>query len=306
MSGVKEGASFFSRLLYLIGLSLILWLPIQGLRQDFQSEKEIQQVIQTTNNQGTQETLAQEIEVENTRHDLIDPFSDSQTDTRFMDAVGQIEIPKIGEKLPLFIGADDSHLARGVGQVLGTDLPFKGNGTHCILAGHRGWYGANFFLNINQLEAGDLIYLSYLGKEGYYVVTSSELIDSEATERLSEKDPAIEQVTLLTCHPLFYTWQRLLVHSRALTETERKQLVNRKKAETLSVNVKEIESVVLEETGNFVEVSQIETVIYHFQRVQYLVYWLILGFGFTSGGFTLYQMWKQIRQKIGRKKKGIG
>lgn len=55
---------------------------------------------------------------------------------------GTISIPKINEELPIYLGASQKNLSRGVGQIEGTSLPIGGKDTHTVLAGHRGYHGA--------------------------------------------------------------------------------------------------------------------------------------------------------------------
>ncbi|MDO5650153.1 MAG: sortase, partial [Gallicola sp.] len=52
---------------------------------------------------------------------------------------GYISIPKIDEKLPIYLGASEYHLSIGVAQVDGTDLPVGGVNTRSVIAGHRGY-----------------------------------------------------------------------------------------------------------------------------------------------------------------------
>ena len=52
--------------------------------------------------------------------------------------IAYVEIPKISVNLPIYHGAGDDSLNRGVGHLLGSALPVGGEATHCILTGHSG------------------------------------------------------------------------------------------------------------------------------------------------------------------------
>lgn len=77
--------------------------------------------------------------------------------------------------LPIFLGATPKNLAKGVAQVTESSLPTGGSGTHSVIAGHQGYYGATFFRYIDQMEIGDLFYIHVLNKVLAYEVTGQEL-----------------------------------------------------------------------------------------------------------------------------------
>ena len=52
--------------------------------------------------------------------------------------MGIVEIPKIGCALPIYHGTDDAVLQIAVGHLEWSSLPVGGEGTHCVLSGHRG------------------------------------------------------------------------------------------------------------------------------------------------------------------------
>ncbi len=71
--------------------------------------------------------------------------------------VGILSIPKMDLELPIYLGATSEHLAGGAAQLSQTSMPIGGINTNCVLAGHRGWYGALFFRHIELLEIGDAV-----------------------------------------------------------------------------------------------------------------------------------------------------
>lgn len=142
------------------------------------------------------------------------------------DAIGYLNIPKINQTLPLFLGATDSHLANGVAQIRGTGLPLDGMSSNSVIAGHRGYYGASIFRDIDQLEQGDLIYVNYFGEMAVYRVREHFIITPDDIELL-EPIEGREILTLFTCHPYPRNSHRLLV------QTER-----------LKVNIDEIQEII--------------------------------------------------------------
>ena len=66
--------------------------------------------------------------------------------------MGYVEIPKISVNLPIYHGAGDDSLNRGVGHLLGSALPVGGEATHCILTGHSGLAKDKLFSDLDKLE----------------------------------------------------------------------------------------------------------------------------------------------------------
>ena len=114
--------------------------------------------------------------------------------------VGILSIPKMDLELPIYLGATAEHLASGAAQLSQTSMPIGGSNTNCVLAVHRGWYGALFFRHIELLEMGDEITIRNLWDTLTYQVVEIKVIEpNEIGEILVQ--PGRDLVTLLTCHP---------------------------------------------------------------------------------------------------------
>ena len=114
--------------------------------------------------------------------------------------VGILSIPKMDLELPIYLGATAEHLAGGAAQLSQTSMPIGGNNTNCVLAGHRGWYGALFFRHIELLEIGDEIMITNLWETLTYTVSEIRVIEpSDIASVLIQ--PGRDLMTLLTCHP---------------------------------------------------------------------------------------------------------
>lgn len=114
--------------------------------------------------------------------------------------IGRVSIPAIGVELPLYLGANSAHLAKGLAVMNHTSLPIGGEGTHCVIAGHRGWDTGDFLLDIDELQVGDEVIVQNLWQTLHYTAAEIQIIEP------SEIEPAKLQagrdlLTLLTCHP---------------------------------------------------------------------------------------------------------
>ena len=114
--------------------------------------------------------------------------------------VGILSIPKMDLELPIYLGATAEHLAGGAAQLSQTSMPIGGENTNCVLAGHRGWYGALFFRHIELLEIGDEIIITNLWETLNYTVSEIKVIEPNEIDEILIQ-PGHDLVTLLTCHP---------------------------------------------------------------------------------------------------------
>lgn len=133
--------------------------------------------------------------------------------------MGYVEIPKIEVKLPIFHGTGDTALQRGAGHLEGSSLPVGGEGTHAILAAHRGLPSAMLFTDLNLLQEGDLFYIYVLDKVLAYEVDQILVVKPDETEALNIV-PGEDYVTLLTCTPYGVNTHRLLVRGRRIQYSE--------------------------------------------------------------------------------------
>jgi len=127
-------------------------------------------------------------------------------------AFGYLEVPKIKQTLPIYLGASMSNLAKGVAQIEDTSLPIGGMGTNSVIAGHRGYSkGYPIFKYLDKLAIGDRFYIHAYNMTLTYEVIRIEVILPNQTEKL-KIDPEKDMVTLLTCTPYQVSTHRLLVY----------------------------------------------------------------------------------------------
>ena len=116
------------------------------------------------------------------------------------ETFGVISIPKLELEMPLFLGASKTNMAKGAAIMGQTSLPIGGSNTNCVIAGHRGWNGAAYFLYLNQLEKGDTVTITNLWETLTYVVMETRIINPNEVDAIRIRENG-EMLTLLTCHP---------------------------------------------------------------------------------------------------------
>ena len=109
------------------------------------------------------------------------------------NALGRIEIPRIGVRAIIRKGADDETLARAVGLVPGTAEP--GHAGNIVLAAHRD----TFFRPLRRIQVADRIKLVVPPNEYVYEVDSTRVVSPEETSVLESR--GTEELTLVTCYP---------------------------------------------------------------------------------------------------------
>ena len=116
------------------------------------------------------------------------------------EIIGVLEIPAMELTMPVYLGASDDHLAAGAAVLGNTSAPIGGDNTNCVIAGHRGWRGADYFRHIDRLQVGDTVQLTNLWETLTYTVTDIQVIQPHETEKIKIQ-PNRDLLTLLTCHP---------------------------------------------------------------------------------------------------------
>lgn len=136
--------------------------------------------------------------------------------------MGTISIPKINVNLPIYHGVEEEVLVNGVGHLPESSLPVGGENTHCILTGHRGLPNAKLFTRLDEMETGDLFFLTVCGEKLAYQVTEIKIIHPEDVEGLGIQAEK-ELVSLITCTPYGLNTKRLVVTGERIPYTEAKE-----------------------------------------------------------------------------------
>ena len=122
-----------------------------------------------------------------------------------------LNIDHLNIQVPVYNGADDFNLNRGVARILGTArIGEEGN---LGIAGHRD----GFFRPLKDIQLGDTFDLrTYYGNQEYRVV-SIDIVEPEDLHVLAPTDAP--SVTLVTCYPFYYVGnapQRFIVRAEVL------------------------------------------------------------------------------------------
>lgn len=141
--------------------------------------------------------------------------------------VGILKVPKMSNlKMPIYLGASKNNMSKGVVQLGQTSMPIGGNNTNCVIAGHRGWNGANYFLEIEKLKIGDMVYVENLWSVLSYKVREIKVIKPDDINSVLIQDGK-DMVTLFTCHPYWDSTYRYAVFcTRTFSEEKQKDSGN--------------------------------------------------------------------------------
>lgn len=138
--------------------------------------------------------------------------------------MGYIEIPLIKVSLPIYHGTGEAVLQVAVGHIEGTSLPVGGEGTHCVLSGHRGLPSAKLFTDLDALAVGDLFLIHVLDETLTYEVDQILIVEPENVEALAIQEGK-DYCTLVTCTPYGINTHRLLVRGHRVDNVEEAETV---------------------------------------------------------------------------------
>ena len=134
------------------------------------------------------------------------------------EVFGIIHIPSLEVTLPLYLGANDENMANGAAVLGQTSIPIGSNNTNAVIAGHRGWNGYPYFLHLDELEIGDMVYIDNVWELLTYKVVDVQIISPDDIDAIKIQ-PDRDMITLLTCHPPNTGGkQRLVVFCERVTE----------------------------------------------------------------------------------------
>ena len=123
--------------------------------------------------------------------------------------IGRLEIPRLHVSVIVMDGDDDATLARAVGHLPGTALPWEAG--NVVMAGHRD----TFFRPLKDLREGDEIRVTTSHGTFDYRVIRMEIVEPDDVSVLAPTP--VRSLTLVTCYPFVYVGsapQRFIVHAR--------------------------------------------------------------------------------------------
>lgn len=129
--------------------------------------------------------------------------------------MGYIEIPKINCNLPIYHSVDEGILQTSIGNIPGSSVPVGGEGTHCVLSGHRGLPSAKLFSELDRLSEGDSFLIRTLDEVLTYEVDRILIVLPKDTDALCIEENG-DYCTLVTCTPYGVNSHRMLVRGRRI------------------------------------------------------------------------------------------
>ncbi|MGR3764184.1 class D sortase [Rossellomorea sp. NS-SX7] len=107
--------------------------------------------------------------------------------------IGELIIPKLEAKLPIFHGTHEDELDKGVGHFAGSVLPGEEDNT--VLSGHRD----TVFRQMGEVGVGDLLVVQTSAGEFTYKVKKVRIVDKNDRTVIVPKPRAT--LTVSTCYP---------------------------------------------------------------------------------------------------------
>lgn len=138
--------------------------------------------------------------------------------------MGYIQITDIGVNLPIYHGTGEGVLQTAIGHLEWTSLPVGGDGTHCVVSGHRGLPSARLFTDLDKLREKDTFTVTVLNQTLTYEVDQIRIVLPQETEELMLHEGE-DLFTLVTCTPYGINTHRMLVRGHRIYPEEVKPTI---------------------------------------------------------------------------------
>lgn len=227
----KNLSSIILVLIFIIGLSLLLYPSFSDYWNSFHQSRAIAsyaQSVTTIDDDQYEKMWAQAQEYNTTLAKKQNRWVLSEEEYEEYEGllniggtgiIGYIEIPTIKVSLPIYHGVDEAVLQIAVGHIEGSSLPVGGEGTHCVISGHRGLPSAKLFTNLDEMEEGDHFMMRVLDETLTYEVDQIRIVEPEDLSAL-EIEEGKDLCTLVTCTPYGINSHRLLVRGHRVENLE--------------------------------------------------------------------------------------
>ena len=209
---MRKTSLVLAALLAVAGICVMLWPVVTGYRLQANTDEAVQNFLEERKPEQQYPELLAALREYNQRIyaekqcNLVDleaceePAADLTTYGVADEIIGVLEISAMELIMPVYLGASDAHLAAGAAVLGNTSAPIGGDNTNCVIAGHRGWRGADYFRHIDRLQIGDTVTLTNLWETLTYTVADIQIIQPHEVEKIKIQ-PNRDLLTLLTCHP---------------------------------------------------------------------------------------------------------
>lgn len=190
-------------LLIVAGISLIgvtIWMKYDTYRQQqavLDSFRNLQFDVPEGENKD-KEALKEDTKENSNKAEKVEVEKDKKPEKAQLEegkGIGILNIPKINLEIGIIEGVSYEDIKYVVGHFPGSPMPGeKGNFS---IAGHRISYFGQAFKDIDKLEKGDKVKVTYNGKEYTYEVTDMYEVTPNETEALNPTKDAT--ITIVTC-----------------------------------------------------------------------------------------------------------
>lgn len=210
---MRKLSFMLAALLAVAGICIILWPVFTGHRLQSSAAAAVQEFLAERNEpEKLYPELLADLQAYNQRiyaerqSSLIDleACEESAIDLTFYgiddEIIGVLEIPVMELTMPVYLGASNAHLAAGAAVLGNTSAPIGGDNTNSVIAGHRGWKGADYFRHIDRLAVGDEVRITNLWEALTYTVADIQIIQPHEVEKIKIQQGR-DLLTLVTCHP---------------------------------------------------------------------------------------------------------
>ena len=209
---MRKTSLVLAALLAVAGICVMLWPAFTGHRLQANTDEAVQGFLEERKPEQQYPELLAALQEYNRQLyaekqcDLVDleaceePAADLVAYGIEDEIIGVLGIPAMELIMPAYLGASDAHLAAGAAVLGNTSAPIGGGDTNCVIAGHRGWRGADYFRHIDRLQKGDTVTLTNLWETLTYTVADIQIIQPHEVEKIKIQQNR-DLLTLLTCHP---------------------------------------------------------------------------------------------------------
>lgn len=215
----------FWNLIFVIGIGLCIYSPVSSFisrKTMYDAVNTYQQQMEQTDDTSSKEMLdkarqynealykMQKGEYTENVEILSKQSYRSMLSTNGSNVIATISIPKINVDIPVRHGISEKVLQSGAGHIQQSSLPIGGKGTRAVISGHRGLPTAKLFTRLDEIEKGDMFFISVIDKTLAYKVSKIEIVLPEDVESIKPVEGE-DLVTLVTCTPYGVNDHRLLV-----------------------------------------------------------------------------------------------
>lgn len=226
----KRTSTVILILIFLVGLSLLLYPTMSDYWNSLHQSQAIgryTESVEKLDKETYEKLLSDAVNYNRTllhkenRYDMSEEEQEeyeSLLDISGTGIMGYVEIPVIDCSLPVYHGTDEAVLQIAIGHIAGTSLPVGGEGTHCVISGHRGLPSARLFTDLDKLTEGDTFLLHVLDETLTYEVDQILIVNPSELNALEIEEDK-DYCTLVTCTPYGINTHRLLVRGHRIANT---------------------------------------------------------------------------------------